>query len=204
MLIDISPTISEDIAVFPGDQTFSHAVAMSFEQGHHLTLSSIKSTVHLGAHTDAPNHYSPAGCDMASRELDYYLGPCQVITTTKGVNSITMKDLSQPVVQPRVLLRTLSFPDPNKWRDDFASVSHQLIEELAQLGVVLIGIDTPSIDPAISKGLDAHKSVAKNNMAILEGIVLDHVEDGSYELIALPLKIKSADASPVRAVLRKI
>lgn len=204
MLVDISPTISEKIAVFPGDQAFTHSVSMSFEQGHHLTLSSFKSTVHLGAHTDAPNHYSAEGRDMAARDLDFYLGPCQVITVAKDVKSITRDDLSEAITQARVLFRTLSFPDPNEWRDDFTSVSHELIEELARQGVRLIGIDTPSIDPATSKNLDAHKAIAKNDMAILEGIVLDHVEDGVYELIALPLKIEKADASPVRAVLRKI
>lgn len=204
MLIDISPIISEKIAVFPGDQKFEHTVLMSFEEGHHLKLSNLKSTVHLGAHTDAPNHYSSSGCDMAERNLDYYIGPCQVISVTHKVGTIELSDLNVEVTAPRVLFRTLSFPNPNEWNDDFSSVSHQLIDHLANHGVKLIGIDTPSIDPATSKTLDAHQSIARNDMAILEGIVLDHVEDGIYELIALPLKIKDADASPVRAVLRKV
>ncbi len=204
MLIDISPTISEEIAVFPGDQTFDHSVVMSFDKGDHLTLSNIKSTVHLGAHTDAPNHYSSGGCDMAARELDFYIGRCQVITVATKIGSIEVGDLNAEITEARVLFRTLSFPNPNQWTDNFSSVSHELIEYLARKGVKLIGIDTPSIDPATSKTLDAHQAIARNDMAILEGIVLDHVKDGVYELIALPLKILNADASPVRAVLREI
>jgi len=204
MLIDISPTISPRLAVFPGDTPFSREVLMSFEQKHHLTLSSITTTVHLGAHTDAPIHYSADGQDMAERELDYYIGQCQVITVDRRAGVITKESLSTQITQQRVLFRTLSFPDPNHWNDDFCSVSSELIEELAKTGVKLIGIDTPSIDHATSKELAAHQAIARNDMAILEGIVLDHVSDGIYELIALPLKIKGADASPVRAVLKTL
>ena len=75
------------------------------------------------------------------------------------------------------------------------------MENLASQGVVLVGIDTPSIDLSQDKLLESHQAVARNDMAILEGIVLDGVAPGNYTLIALPLKIEGADASPVRAVL---
>jgi hypothetical protein len=71
-------------------------------------------------------------------------------------------------------------------------------------GVVLIGIDTPSVDPFDSKALEAHQALAEHDMANLEGLVLDHVAEGEYELIALPLRIAGADGSPVRAVLRTL
>ena len=71
-------------------------------------------------------------------------------------------------------------------------------------GVVLIGIDTPSVDPFESKDLEAHHAFADHDMAILEGLILDAVQDGEYELIAPPLRLKGADASPVRAVLRTL
>ena len=103
-----------------------------------------------------------------------------------------------------MLFRTGTFPDPRRWNDDFASLSPSLVEILRERGVVLIGIDTPSVDPFESKALEAHQSFARNDMAILEGLVLDGVAEGEYELIALPLRIRGADASPVRAVLRTL
>jgi arylformamidase len=69
--------------------------------------------------------------------------------------------------------------------------------------VKLVGIDTPSIDLAEDKILQSHHAVARHDMAILEGIVLDQVKPGMYQLIALPLSIERADATPVRAVLLK-
>lgn len=105
------------------------------------------------------------------------------------------------ITAPRVLFKTGSYPDPTHFNTDFCSLSPELIEELALNGVCLVGIDTPSIDPAESKDLPSHAMVAAHDLAILEGVVLDHVADGVYTLVALPLRIEGADASPVRAVL---
>jgi arylformamidase len=72
------------------------------------------------------------------------------------------------------------------------------------LGVRLVGIDTASIDPADSKALASHQVVRRHDVRVLENLVLDDVAEGDYELIALPLKLVTADASPVRAVLRSL
>ena len=204
-VIDITPVINSRLAVFPGDQVFQQEFSMDMHLGDHLTLSSIHTTVHLGAHTDAPNHYSASGSTMEKRDLSYYLGPAQVITVAcKKGQRITVKDLAAVSIQAsRVLFKTQSFPDPYHWNSDFMSLSAELIEFLSGKGVRLVGIDTPSIDLAEDKVLQSHHAVAKYDMAILEGIVLDHVADGLYQLVALPLPMEGADASPVRAVLLK-
>lgn len=204
MLIhDISPIISENIAVFPGDKSFSRNISCSFEKGNSFVLSSISGTVHLGAHTDAPNHYHPDGVGIDQRDLDYYLGGCQVIEVSKSPGErITLKDLEKKeITKKRVLFKTKSFEDPNNWNDDFNSLSPEVIEFLSNKGVILVGIDTPSVDPSNDEGLSSHNKIFEKNMAILEGIVLTKVPEGTYKLIALPLKIKEADASPVRAIL---
>lgn len=204
-VIDITPVINSRLAVFPGDQVFQQEFSMDMHRGDHLTLSSIHTTVHLGAHTDAPNHYSASGSTMEKRDLSYYLGPAQVITVAcKKGQRITVKELASVSIQAsRVLFKTQSFPDPYHWNSDFMSLSAELIEFLSGKGVRLVGIDTPSIDLAEDKVLQSHHAVAKYDMAILEGIVLDHVADGLYQLVALPLPMEGADASPVRAVLLK-
>ena len=71
-------------------------------------------------------------------------------------------------------------------------------------GVRLVGIDSQSVDPAASKTLESHRTLLRLNMRVLENLVLDEVAAGDYELIALPLKLTHADASPVRAVLREL
>ena len=206
MLIDISPVIDQTISVWPGDTPFVQTVNADMNAGDHLTLSDIRTSVHVGAHADAPSHYVTKGEDIAARRLDFYLGRCVVVHIEVARSQrITSEHLTGKVLSaPRVLFRTGTFPDHRNWNDDFASLSPSLVDDLYQHGVVLIGIDTPSVDPFDSKGLEAHQAFARNDMAILEGLVLDGVAEGEYELIALPLRIRGADASPVRAVLRTL
>jgi arylformamidase len=200
--IDISPLISPRLAVWPGDRAYSRTPALSIEKGDNIDLSAIHTTVHLGAHTDAPSHYLNGGEGIAARDLERYMGPAQVISvSTQQGARIQPSDFQAKVIAERVLFRTDSYPDPEHFNEDFCSLSVELVHALAQAGVVLVGIDTPSIDPFSSETLPAHAAVAHHDMGILEGIVLVHVRDGLYDLVALPLRLEGADASPVRAVL---
>ena len=205
-LIDISPMISDEIAVFPGDVTFKRDVSLSFSEGNNIELSSITTTLHLGAHADAPSHYNKEGIDISSRDLDLYYGPCQVIEVKIEAGCrINLGDFDiKSVTEPRVLFKTNSFINYNKWSEGFNSLSVEVIRELAKLNVKLIGIDTPSIDPHDSKDLEAHSEVFNNDFAVLEGLVLKDVAQGVYKLMAFPLKINGAEAAPVRAVLEKL
>ncbi|MFA6239087.1 MAG: cyclase family protein [Bacteriovorax sp.] len=204
-IIDISPLISSSIAVFPGDTPFQEEFLMEMSSGDNLTLSKITSTVHLGAHADAPSHYSSSGASIEKRLLSTYMGKAQVIEVNCPRNSrIRIADIAHVnILASRILFKTKSFPNPDCWNSDFVALSEELINYLARNKCILVGIDTPSIDPADDKLLESHNAVFKHDMAILEGIVLDHVDVGLYELIALPLKMAGADASPVRAVLVK-
>ncbi|MFN7824863.1 MAG: cyclase family protein [Pseudobdellovibrionaceae bacterium] len=199
---DISPLISEKIGVFPGDHGFQRKVALETNQGNHITLSSISTTLHLGAHADAPIHYGPGLETIEQLKLEPYVGLVQVVTAqVKRGERVTLKHLAAAITAPRVLVRTNSFLNPDHWNSDFSSFAPELLETFAQQGVVLVGIDTPSVDPEDSKTLEAHQALRRNQLRVLEGLVLDQVKDGLYFLVALPLKIKDADAAPVRAVL---
>jgi arylformamidase len=201
-IIDISPVISSRLAVWPGDVSFSRSINLSIAEGANIDLSSLTTTVHLGAHTDAPSHYAANGESIEQRDLSLYVGDVQIISVDVSPGaSIRITDLNAKVNAPRVLFRTGSYPDPDRFNEDFCSLSPQLVEWLAGEGVRLVGIDTPSVDSCSSKDLPCHSMIAAHDMAILEGVVLDHVSDGVYTLIALPLRIEGADASPVRAVL---
>jgi arylformamidase len=200
---DITPRLSSKIAVFPGDRGFSRSVSLSFKKGDHLDLSSIQSTLHVGAHVDAPSHYHASGKNITECGIDVYLGRAQVIEIRKEKGErIRVADLKNIRIEaPRLLFKTQSFPDPHQWTDDFNALSRELILELAQKGVRLVGIDTPSVDLAQDAELESHKAIYEMDLRILEGIDLKNVAAGLYTLIALPLPIEDADASPVRAIL---
>lgn len=202
---DITPPITEALQVWPGDTPPSREVLLDMKQGANLTLSTLRATVHLGAHADGPNHYGLDAPSIDQRPLDHYLGPCQVIAApVERGQRIGPDAIDEAIEAERILFNTGTFPDPTHFNEDFAALSPELIEMLAGIGVITVGIDTPSVDLFALKDLPAHKACLACDMAILEGIVLKDVPDGLYELIALPLRLVGFDASPVRAVLREL
>lgn len=205
MIHDITPPITDALEVWPSDTPPSREVLLDMKRGANLTLSTLRATVHLGAHVDGPNHYDKDAPGIDSRSLEDYLGPCQVIAVSVGRSGqVEPRHLPPEVRAERVLIRTGTYPNPNHFNTDFAALSPELVDHLHGQGVRLIGIDTPSVDLFDSKDLTVHRTFLKHNMAILEGIVLVDVPEGVYELIALPLRLVGFDASPVRAILRTL
>jgi arylformamidase len=206
VIYDLTPAIDRALKVFPGDTPPEREVLLDMEAGAHLTLSTLRTTVHVGAHADAPSHYARGAASIEKRPLDLYLGPCQVLRLDARRDTLLQPaDLrGASIAAPRVLLATGTYPDPAVFNEDFAALAPALIDFLHDGGVRLVGVDTPSLDPCHSKDLPAHQACLRHDMAILEGLVLAHVPEGIYELIALPLPIAGADGSPVRAILRDL
>jgi arylformamidase len=204
-LWDISPTISASIPVWPGDTPFEASPTWEIRDGCPVHVSRMTMTTHLGAHTDAPSHYDPAGRAIDAVDLAPYLGPCRVIHCV-GVTTVRPQDIEGRLdgTPPRVLLRTYASAPQQAWDPAFPAIAPDTIALLASKGVILVGTDAASLDPQDSKTLDAHHAVRRHGLAILEGVVLDAVPPGDYELIALPLKLAGMDASPVRAILRAL
>lgn len=205
MIYDISPPITDSLAVWPGDTPLSREILCDMHEGSNLTLSTLRATVHLGAHADGPNHYGKDAPAIDERNLDYYLGKCQVVYAKVDRKArISPNDISTPIEAERVLLKTGTYPDAQVFNEDFAALSTELIDFLHDRGVKLIGMDTPSVDLFASKDLESHHRILMHDMAILECLELQDVPEGIYELIALPLKLVGFDASPVRAILRTL
>jgi arylformamidase len=203
MIYDLTPLISERLRVWPGDTPPAREVLLDMHKGDNITLSTLRATAHLGAHADAPSHYGVDAPAIHERSLDYYLGRCQVIRVPVARHTrITPAMVKQLVRAERVLFATGTFPNAELFNEDFAALSPELVEMLHGQGVKTVGIDTPSVDLFESKDLPAHHAFLRLDMAILEGLVLEGVAEGLYELIALPLRLEGFDASPVRAVLR--
>lgn len=204
-LWDISPTVAPGFPVFPGDSEFTARWALRIAPGCPVNVSQITMSPHTGAHTDAPLHYDDGGASIGEVDLAAYLGPCRVVHAIGAGALVQPEHVAAHLggIPARVLLRTYARV-PGNWDPHFTAVAPATLELLHDHGVRLVGIDTPSLDPEQSKSLDSHHVVRRHAMAILEGIVLDDVAEGDYELIALPLKWRGLDASPVRAVLREL
>ncbi|SDO69421.1 Kynurenine formamidase [Ralstonia sp. 25mfcol4.1] len=203
---DISPPVSNATPVWPGDTPFRHEPAWQLDEHCPVNVGRITMSPHTGAHADAPLHYAADGAPIGDVPLDAYLGPCRVIHCIGAAPRVEPHHVESALadVPPRVLLRTYQQVPLGAWDSAFCAVAPETIALLARHGVKLIGIDTPSLDPETSKTMDAHHAVRDHRLAILEGIVLDDVPAGDYELIALPLRLATLDASPVRAVLRAL
>lgn len=205
MLYDISPVLRPETPVWPGDTPLALHPSARLSAGDVCNLSSASLTLHLGSHVDAPYHTEPRGETIAELALEPFLGPCQVLRVPP-----------LPLLEPhhvahldwaacrRLLLHTESVRDRSKFSDRYTALSPALARLLAERRLLLLGIDTPSVDPFGSEGLEAHHHLARGGVSILEGLLLDGVPEGTYELIALPLKLAGADGSPVRAVLRSL
>jgi arylformamidase len=192
--------------VFPGDTPFARRWQARIGPGCAVNVSMLTLSPHTGAHADAPLHYDNAGAAIGELPLEPYLGHCRVI------HAIGRGPLVQPAhlahalasLPPRVLVRTYARMPQSHFDDVLPALAPETIEQLADAGVVLVGIDSASIDPADSKTLDAHQVLRRRGLRVLENLLLDEVPEGDYELIALPLRLTTACASPVRAVLREL
>ena len=203
---DISPPVYPGSPVFPGDTPYQQQWAASIAPGCPVNVSSITLSPHVGAHADAPLHYDPLGAAIGLLELLPYIGPCRVIHCIGCAPLVLWEHIAHAMVDapPRILVRTYKQMPVNSWDQELTAFSPDTVELLALQGTCLIGIDTASIDPAASKTLDSHQVIRQHGLRVLENLVLDAVPEGDYELIALPLKLIQADASPVRAILREL
>jgi arylformamidase len=204
-LWDISQPLHAGLPVWPGDTAFAAETTWAHGPGCPVQVSKVTLSTHSGAHADAPRHYDPDGATAEAVDLTRYIGPCRVMDARHARGAVRPADVADALddaLPPRVLFRTFERFPADRWVSDFTAIAPELIEALADRGVLLVGSDAPSMDPEDSKDLPAHNAIRRRGLSILEGLVLDAVPFGDYELIALPLALTGLDASPVRAVLR--
>ncbi|PFH81175.1 arylformamidase [Bacillus cereus] len=203
--IDISQPLNNDIATWPGDTPFSYEVSWSKENSGSVNVGKLTMSIHTGTHIDAPFHFDNDGKKVLDIDIDVYVGTARVIDVS-GMESIGKKELESFNLEgvERLLLRTSSHGKANEFPDVIPHLRADIAPFLSEKGIRLIGVDVPSVDPLDDKELAAHHQLFKHGIHILENVVLDHVVDGDYELIALPLALTDADGSPVRAVIRPI
>ncbi|MFD1394783.1 arylformamidase [Kroppenstedtia eburnea] len=203
--IDISQRLEEGVPVWPGDTPFSYRLTWSKEESGSVNVGQITMSTHTGTHIDAPFHFDEEGKRVIDLDLDLYIGRARVIHLPDpkqiGIGELQSENLEGVT---RLLIRTETWIDRSAFPGAIPPVAPELAPYLAEKGVRLLGLDLPSVDPLDSKELPAHHALTSHGIHILEGIVLDGVDPGDYQLAALPLPLAQADGSPVRAVLRRV
>ncbi len=203
--IDISQVLNDKIPVWPGDTPFQYKISWGMEESGSVNVGQVTMSTHTGTHIDAPYHFDNDGKKVIELDFNLYIGNALVIQLQMP-SSIGLKELEGVQLQgvKRLLIRTNAWQDKTVFPESIPHIEPELAAYLAEQGVQLLGLDLPSVDPLDSKELSAHHELNRRGIHILEGLVLDKIEPGKYELAALPLPLEQADGSPVRAVIRKI
>ena len=204
--IDISQPLTNDMAHWPGDTPFSYSSTLTKEQSGSVNIGQMTGSLHIGTHVDAPFHYDSGGKTIDALDLKRYIGKARVMDVSQ-TDIISQADLQKQdwVNCPeRLLLRTSLPNNPKRFPETYPVLDADAVPFLREKGISLLGIDVPSVDTVDSKELPNHHALYNNDINILENIMLDHVQPGDYDLIALPLAIQGADGSPVRAVIRPL
>jgi len=208
---DISRTLSNDFAEWPGDEPFHYRLTREIAGGQSVNLGAITMSVHNGTHADAQLHFDPKGESIEKAPLDIYVGCATVVDLTqtflqsKEKHLITTEDL-QPYAEEiaatsRLLVKTGRWSDSTIFPNQIPVIAADIPAWLQKNGVKLFGLDLPSMDEIDSKSLQNHHALADAGIAIVESLVLSEVAPGIYNLAALPLKIAGGDGAPMRAIL---
>ena len=208
---DISRTLSNELAEWPGDEPYRFRVTSEKAKGASVNLSAISMSVHNGTHADATFHFDSDGESVEKASLQTYLGPATVVDLaqafldSKEKHLITIEDLRPSAeaiaATSRVLIRTGRWTNSTVFPKQIPVIAADVPAWLQKNGVKLLGLDLPSVDELDSKSLQNHHALADAGVAIVESLELSNVAPGIYNLAALPLKIAGGDGAPVRAVL---
>ncbi|HVD94627.1 MAG TPA: cyclase family protein [Candidatus Limnocylindria bacterium] len=208
---DISRTLSNDFAEWPGDEPFHNRLTKEIAKGATVNLSAVTMSVHNGTHADARFHFDSKGASIEKAPLEVYLGRATVVDLAQSFSQsrdkhlITLEDLrlhaEAIATTSRLLVKTGRWTDSTVFPNQIPVIAADVPAWLQKNGVKLLGLDLPSMDEIDSKSLQNHHALARAGIAIVESLDLSDVAAGIYNLAALPLKIAGADGAPVRAVL---
>lgn len=203
MWIDITQTLKAGIPNWPGDTPFHFEVGLTKEKTGSVNIGKMMTSMHTGTHADAPFHFENEGETIDQLDVNVFIGECFVMDC-RGIKEITRETLHSIDFKgvQRILLKTIDEICP-KFPKKIPVLHPNVAPFLKERGVVLVGVDNPSVDPLDSKEVSTHHALHQAGIHIVEGLVLEAIEQGFYDLIALPLKVAGADGAPVRAVVRK-
>ncbi|MCE5279229.1 MAG: cyclase family protein [Planctomycetaceae bacterium] len=205
-VFDITAAMRPGMPVWPGDKGFVFQWCGRIEQGAIANSSRLTLGVHTGTHLDAPNHFIDKGDNLdAFGPERFVLEACLVDCGNVQVVTAEHVAAADAAAGEAVIFKTANTArrllDKQEFTKDYAYVSGEAARACVDRGFSLVGVDYLSTDMFEAPGYPAHMAMLGTGIILLEGLVLNDVPPGRYTLIALPLKIRGAEASPVRAVL---
>jgi arylformamidase len=209
-IYDITVPFSTNLPIYPGDPTVQIKQVSSLEKGDICTVSHLSFSSHTGTHVDPPSHFVEDAMTLDQLPLEVLIGKVRVVDTGEipAIDRTTVERANLDEVE-RVLFKTRNSrtwreKNYSKFDENFVYLETEAAELLVQMGIKLVGIDYLSIEKFNFVEPTTHWALLRNNVVIVEGLDLSEVEDGEYELICLPMKIKDGDGGPARVILREL
>jgi arylformamidase len=202
----VSTGLKKGMVQWPGDTTFEIKTDLIKDSGIDISVSSIKTSLHIGTHIDAPLHYLTNGDDVTKFTSEVLIGIVKVISIPNE-KEISVEDLKNKSINKgdRIFFKTKN--SASSWvhepfKNKFVALSGPAAKYLAEKEIMMVGIDYISIG-GIENNNEVHVTLLEKGICIVEGLFLQNIEEGLYELICLPLFIESAEGSPATVLLKK-
>lgn len=203
MWIDITQTLTNDIAHWPEDTPFNFEVPVTKKDTGSVNIGKVTTSTHTGTHIDAPFHFDDSGETVETLDINRYIGDATIIEVYDQ-DKITEALLSEHDIKGTILLvKTQQSYETDIFPKEVPALTEKAVQYIAGIGIKLFGVDVPSVDNIDSKDLKIHHTLRDHDIMIIENVVLEEAPRGYYDFIALPLKIKGADGSLVRAAVKQ-
>ena len=209
--IDVTaPVDPRTTPVYPGNPPLKLDFVQSLDSGAQVTLSAFSFGAHTGTHVDAPMHFIKGGAALDQIPLSVFIGPVRVIDCSPDAKAIDAAELNKHDWRGarRIFFRTRNsrngwMTDP-RFHEDFTYVAPDAAQLLAAAGVQLVGIDYLSIERFGFAQPQTHRILLGKNIPVVEGLSLQNVQAGDYDLVLLPMRIMGHEAGPARAILKHL
>ena len=205
---DVSIALHPGMTQWSGEAVYAETT-MASTPNNHANVTRLVLTTHTGTHVDPPRHFIHEGQTIDRVPLDRWIGPCYVADVRGAKPDIEVADLQRAAIPAgieRLVLKTdnslLWSTATDRFVEDFVAVSPDAARWIVDRGIRLVGIDYLSVGSFRETGVETHLILLGNDVILVEGLNLSEIDAGHYELLCMPLKIRSGDGAPARVALR--
>ena len=201
--LDATTPMRDQMVHWPDNLGVTITRTLSQDRGDAANVTELHLSAHTGTHVDAPLHFSSDGGDSTTLDLDRLLGPATVVAI-HDPKSISLAEVQQLDIKPGARLLFKTRISGSEWstepfKPDFVALDGDAARHLRDAGVICVGVDYLSVGKA-----DAHHALLDAGICVIEGLALQHIAPGDYELLCLPLAIVGSDGAPARVLLRPL
>jgi arylformamidase len=201
--LDATTPIRDQMVHWPDNLGVTVGRTLSQDRGDAANVTELHLSAHTSTHVDAPLHFTTGAGDTTTLDLDRLMGPATVVAIHDPA-SISLAEVQQLTIKPGARLLFKTRISGSEWstepfKPDFVALDGDAARHLRDAGVICVGVDYLSVGKA-----DAHHALLDAGICVIEGLALQHIEPGDYELLCLPLSIVGSDGAPARVLLRPL